>query len=158
MKPLLLILPLALIATVPHAQQARSRAGFVDVQQLVAALPGSANYLSLSKKADADLVAKQKNLQQLATRAGTSRSAADRQALQKAQQAYASAQQSYQGRLNKEFTPLAGRINSAVASVAKSTGFTVVFDRRVAAQSKVVVYANLASTDLTPAVLKALKK
>ncbi|EYB67905.1 outer membrane chaperone Skp [Deinococcus phoenicis] len=158
MRNAFLILPLALLMTVPHAQQKGKRVGFVDVQQAVTALPGSSTYLNLSKKVDADLKAKQTNLQQLAARAASSRSAADRQALQKAQQSFVSAQQGYQQRLATEFKPLASRINSAVASVAKANGYSVVMDRRVAAQSNLVVYANNQSTDLTAAVVKALKK
>ncbi|WP_102126156.1 OmpH family outer membrane protein [Deinococcus planocerae] len=158
MKPLLLILPLALIATVPHAAQTRARVGIVDVQQVVAALPGSAAYLSLTKRVDADLRGKQAKLQQLISRANTSRRPADIQAAQKAQRDFLSTQQSHQQRLNTEFRPLAGRINTTVANVAKGSGFTVVLDRRVAAQSSLVVYANTATTDLTPAVLRAIKK
>lgn len=158
MKPALLILPLALLATVPQAQQRRSRVGFVDVRQVVTALPGNAAYLALSKRVDADLKGKQTSLQQLVARANSTRSAADRQAAQRAQQAFVSAQQGYQQRLATEFKPLAGRINTTVANVAKASGFTVVLDSRVAAQTALVVYANTQATDLTPAVLKAIKK
>lgn len=157
LHPAFLILPLALLATTPHAQQRKSRVGFVDVQQAVTSLPGSAAYLNLSKSADKDLKAKQDNIQKLATRANKSRSAADRQALAKAQQAFVSAQKGYQGRLATAFKPLATKVNAAIASAAKSNGYTIVLDRRVAAQSKLVVYANTGATDLTPAVVKALK-
>lgn len=156
--PALLILPLALLATVPHAQQTRSRVGFVDVQQAVAAMPGSSAYLALSKRVDADLSAKQASLQKLAAQATRTRSTADRVALQKAQQGLVSAQQGYQGRLATAFGPLASKLNSTVAGVARGSGFTVVLDRRVAAQSKLVIYANTQVTDLTPAVVRALKK
>ncbi|SMB93821.1 OmpH family outer membrane protein [Deinococcus hopiensis] len=156
--PAALILPLALLLTAPHAQQRKSRVGFVDVQQVVAKLPGSATYLKLSQSSDKDLKAKQDNLQKLAAKASKSRSAADKQALAKAQQAYVNAQKGYQQRLAAEFRPLSGKINAAVASAAKSNGFSVVLARRVAAQSKLVVYANSSATDLTPAVLKVLKK
>lgn len=158
MKPALLILPLALLATVPHAQQRGSRVGFVDVQQAVAGLPNSSKYLQLSKNVDTDLRSRQAKLQQLAARAASTRSAADQQALQKAQQEYASMQKSYQGRLATEFKPLASRLNSVVASVARQNGYSVVMDRRLAAQSNLVVYANEQATDLTAAVIKALKK
>ncbi|WP_034383797.1 OmpH family outer membrane protein [Deinococcus sp. YIM 77859] len=158
MKNAFLILPLALLATVPQAQQKTHRLGFVDVQQAVAALPGSSAYLNLSKKVDADLKARQQNIQTLAAKAASTRSAADRQALQKAQQSFLSAQKGYQQRLSTEFKPLASRINAAVASVARANGYTVVMDRRVAAQTSLVVYANNQDTDLTAAVVKALKK
>ena len=158
MRYALFLLPLALLSTVPQAQQSRSRVGFVNVQQAVAAMPNSANYLSLQKRVDADLGAKQANLQKLAAQAQKTRKAADVQAYQKAQQSLVAAQKNYNARLAKEFAPLQSRLNSVVAAVARSSGFTVVLDRRVAAQSGVVVYANTAVTDLTPAVVKALKK
>ena len=157
MKLALLILPLTMLATTPHAQQVKHRIGFVDVQQVVAVLPDSARYLALFKKVDADMSAKQKKLQQLAARANSSGKAADRQALQKTQQAFLSTQQSYHQRLIKEFEPLAVKINTAVASVAKRKGFSVVMDWHMAVQSKLVVYAGKA-TNLTPEVISALKK
>lgn len=155
---ILLVLPLFLITTIPHAQQKRSRVGFVNVTQIVAAVPGGAAYLDLRKKVDADLNARAKTIDQLATKAARTRTAADRQALTKAQQSFASSQKSYQTRLNTAFKPVANRVDSAIAAVAKSSGFTVVLDRDVAARSKLVVYANTASTDLTAAVVKAIKK
>lgn len=142
----------------PHAAQTRARVGIVDVQQVVDALPGSAGYLSLSKRVDADLKGKQAKLQQLVARANASRGAADIQAAQKAQREFLSTQQSHQQRLATQFKPLASKINTTVANVAKGSGFTVVLDRRVAAQSNLVVYANTATTDLTPAVLRAIRK
>ncbi|WP_092262475.1 OmpH family outer membrane protein [Deinococcus reticulitermitis] len=155
---ILLVLPLFLITTIPHAQQKRHRVGFVSVPQIVAAVPGGAAYLDLRKKVEADLSARAKTIDQLATKAGRTRTAADRQALTKAQQSLATSQKNYQTRLNTAFKPVASRVDSAVAAVAKSSGFTVVLDRDVAARSKLVVYANAATTDLTPAVVKAIKK
>lgn len=158
MRYALFLLPLALLSTVPQAQKTRSRVGFVNVQQAVAAMPNSASYLSLQKRVDADLKAKQSNLQKLAAQAQKTRKAADVQAYQKAQQGLVTAQKNHDSRLAKEFRPLQTRMNSVVAAVARSSGFTVVLDRRVAAQSGVVVYANTGATDLTSAVVKALKK
>lgn len=158
MRRAFLILPLALLATVPHAQQRGTRVGFVDVQRAVATLPGSSTYLSLSKKIDADLAKKQARIQQLASRAASSRGAADGQALQRAQRDFLATQKGHQSRLATAFNPLATRINGAVARVARSNGYSVVLDRRVAAQSRLVVYANIQATDLTDAVVKALKK
>lgn len=157
MKPFLTLLPLALLLTVPHAQQSKSRIGFVDVQKLVAAVPGNTAYLNLSKSADADLNKRDQAIRALVTKANTSKSVADRTALQKAQQASLTAQKDYQTRLAAAFKPLAGKIDGAIASVAKSNGYTVVMDRGVAARTKLIVYG-ATSTDLTEAALKVLKK
>lgn len=158
MRKAFLILPLALLTTVPHAQQRKGRVGFVDVQRVVATLPGSSGYLSLSKKVDADLAKKQARIQQLAAKAAATRSAADQQALGHAQRDFLATQKGHQSRLSTAFAPLASKVNAAVASAAKSNGYSVVLDRRIAAQSRLVVYANTQATDLTAAVIKALKK
>ncbi|PTA69222.1 OmpH family outer membrane protein [Deinococcus arcticus] len=157
MNKMWLILPLALLSTVPHAQQAKSRLAIVNVQQAVKALPDSKAYLDLNAKVAADLNARQKALQDLSARAAATRSAADRQALAKAQQAYASARDNYATRIDAAFKPLATKLNAAVAKAAKANGYTIVFDEQVAAQTSLVVYANETATNLTPAVIKNLK-
>ncbi|MFC4639396.1 OmpH family outer membrane protein [Deinococcus hohokamensis] len=158
----LIVLPLALLAfglstAQPHAQQAKSRVAFVNVQAAVKAMPGSAAYLQVVTKTDADLKKKQTNLQGLATKANASKKAADRQALLTAQQAYTKAQAEYARQVDSAFKPLAGKLNTAIARVAKANGYSVVFDQRVAAQTGLVVYANDSATNLTNAVIKALK-
>ena len=158
MKRFLTLLPLALLLTVPHAQQSRSRVGFVNVQQLVSSMPGSAPYLTLRKNVDTDLGKREQSIQTLAAKATRSRSASDRAALQKAQQDYANIQKGYASRLATTFKPLSSKLDKAISGVARSSGFGVVFDQQVAARSKLVVYANTSATDLTPAVLKAIKK
>ncbi|WP_221088701.1 OmpH family outer membrane protein [Deinococcus aquaedulcis] len=157
MNKIWLILPLALLSTVPHAQQAKSRLGIVNVQQAVKALPESKAYLELNAKVAADLNTRQKALQDLSAKAAATRSAADRQALAKAQQAYASARDSYATRIDAAFKPLASKLNAAVTKAAKTNGYTIVFDEQVAAQTSLVVYANESATNLTPAVIKNLK-
>ncbi|MBZ9749324.1 OmpH family outer membrane protein [Deinococcus sp. HMF7604] len=157
MTRFLFLLPLALLATVPHAQQAKSRLGIVNVQQAVKALPESKAYLDLNSKVAADLAAKEKALSELNAKAAASRSAADRAALTKAQQAYSAARADYAKRIDTTFAPLATKLNAAVAKVAKANGYSVVLDEQVAAQTSLVVYANESATNLTQAVIKSLK-
>lgn len=152
----MLLLPLALLATVPHAQSAKNRVGLVDVQAAVKALPASKAYLDLSARVDADLKGKRQKIDALAARAAATASAADRKALMDAQQAYNSAQTGYQGRLATAFQPVSVKLNAAVAKVARANGYSVVMDRQVAAQTRLIVYAN-STADLTAAVIKALK-
>lgn len=153
---ILTLLPLALLATVPHAQQSRNRVALVNVEALVKALPGSAGYLQLATKADTDLKARQTTLQTLSARATSTRSAADRQALTQAQQAYASARSSYAKQMDTAFKPLGTKLNTAVAQVARANGISVVLDEKVAAQTSLIIYAH-ETTNLTSAVLKTLK-
>ncbi|GGK32411.1 hypothetical protein GCM10008955_27910 [Deinococcus malanensis] len=157
MTRVLILLPLALLATVPHAQQSKSRVAFVNVQAAVKAMPGSASYLQLVTKTDADLIAKQKNIQSLASKASASNTAANRQALNNARQAYTKTQTQYAQQVAEAFKPLASKLNSTIARVAKANGYSVVLDQRVAAQTNLVVYANDSATNLTNAVVKALK-
>lgn len=159
MNRILLLLPfIAVMSTVPHAAPAKNRVGFVDVSSLVAAVPGGTNYLTLSKNADADLAKQQKALQALVTKANTTRSTADRNAVNKAQQDFVAAQKKYQTQIAQAFKPLASKIDAAVASTAKSNGYSIVLDKQVAGRSKLVVYADNNATDMTAATLKALKK
>ncbi|MFC4455762.1 OmpH family outer membrane protein [Deinococcus sonorensis] len=153
MKTWMLLAPLALLVTVPHAQQAKARVGIVNVQLVVQAMPGGANYVALSKKADTDLQARTQKVQELAARLRSGKAtAADRTAYVDAQKAYTTTAQSYSKQLSTAFTPLASKVNAAVAAVAKSSGYSVVLDRRVALTNGLVVYANEQATDLTAAV------
>ncbi|CAM3657024.1 OmpH family outer membrane protein [Deinococcus frigens] len=157
MNRFLILFPLALLATVPQAQSAKNRLGLVDVQAAVRALPASKAYLDLTARVDADLKTKRGKIDDLAARAGATGSAADRKALLDAQQAYNTAQSGYGGRIATAFQPLAAKVNAAVAQVARANGYSVVMDQRVAAQNRLVIYANTSTTDLTAAVIKALK-
>ena len=154
----LLLLPLFLLTTVSQAQTKNTRVGFVNVQKVVAAVPGGGPYLDLRKRVDTDLAKREQSIRQLTLKANRTRTKADTDALKKAQQSYANAQKNYQSRLAQAFKPIGKRVDSTIAAVAKSSGFGVVLDTEVAARSKLVVYANVAKTDLTPAILKALKK
>lgn len=156
MKRFLILLPLSLLLTSPHAQNVRSRIGFVNQAQLVASMPGGTNYVNLRKKADTDLGKQQQNIQSLMNKANASPTAANRAAVTKAQQAFTTAQKNYNAQLDKAFKPMASKLNTAIAKVAKANGYSVVMDRQKAATSSLVVYANSA-TDLTAAVLKQLK-
>ncbi|UBV43832.1 OmpH family outer membrane protein [Deinococcus taeanensis] len=156
MNKALLLLPLALLATVPHAQQTRSRVGIVNVQSVVKGMAGSKTYLDLNTKATADLKARAAAIQTLAAKAARG-TAADKSALTKAQQAYAASRTEYTRQIEAAFKPLASKVNASVAKVAKANGYTIVLDENVAAQTSLVVYANKTAVDLTQAVLKDLK-
>ncbi|MFC4425319.1 OmpH family outer membrane protein [Deinococcus navajonensis] len=151
------LLALGLTTVAPHAQQGKSRVAFVNVQSAVKAMPGSASYLQVVTKTDADLQSRQKNIRALATKASSSNKAADRQALASAQQAYAKVQAESARKVAAAFKPLTSKLNAAIARAAKANGYSVVLDQRVAAQTGLVVYANDSTTNLTNAVIKALK-
>lgn len=153
-----LLAPLALFALQPHAQQSKTRLGIVNVQTLVTALPGSAGYVALAKKADTEIQDQAKSVQALLAKASAAgASAASKAAYTTAAKKYQSSAQSYQKQLQASFAPLAGRVNAAVAAVAKAQGFSVVLDQRVARDTRLIIYANPQTTDLTAAVMAKLK-
>ncbi|WP_309570857.1 OmpH family outer membrane protein [Deinococcus sp.] len=156
MNRILMLLPLALLATVPHAQQTKARVAFVNVDTLIKAMPNSAAYLKVMTQADTDLKAKRTSLQTLATKASSTGVAADRQAVTMAQKAYNTLQADYTKKIQAAFTPLSTKLNAAVAQAAKANGFSVVMDEKVAAQTHLVLYADK-GTSLTAAAQKLLK-
>ena len=89
----------------------------------------------------------------------TSRAAtnADRTAYSTAVKKYQTDSQSYDKQLKAAFVPLASKVNAAVASAAKANGYSVILDQRVAAGTKLVIYANANATDLTAAVTAKVK-
>ena len=153
-----LLAPLALFALQPHAQQSKTRLGIVNVQTVVAALPGSAGYVALTKKADDDIQAQAKAVQALLAKASAvGATNASKATYTTAAKKYQTAAQGYQKQLQTSFAPLAGRVNAAVSAVARAQGFSVVLDQRVARDTRLIIYANPQTTDLTAAVTAKLK-
>ena len=149
----LLLAPLALLVLQPHAQQGKNRVGIVNVQSVVSGMPGGAGFVALSKKADADIQVQVKAVRALLGKAnGRGASAADKSAYTAAARKYQESAQSYQKQLAASFAPLAGRVNTAVTAVARTGGYSVVLDQKVARDNGVVIYANAQATDLTAAV------
>ncbi len=133
--------------------------GLVDVQKIIGVTKSGPSFAALEKKADADLAAQAQTIQELQAKVSAGRaSAAERQTLSKAQTTYQAAAKTYADQRQKAFAPVASSVNAAVAAAAKAQGYTVVFDKRKAASSGVIIYANTQSTDLTAAVQKVIKK
>ncbi|GGQ98498.1 OmpH family outer membrane protein [Deinococcus ruber] len=158
MKKFILLAPLALFALQPHAQTSKYKVGIVNVQTVVKSMPGSASFLAISKKADTTLQAEAKSVATLQTKASSrTASNADRAAYSAAVKKYQTDSQSFDKQLKAAFAPLSSKVNAAVASAAKANGYSVILDQRVAASTKLVIYANLKSTDLTAAVTAKVK-
>lgn len=158
LKPLVLLAPLALLATAPHAQRGGSKVGVVNVESVLQKVPGGKAVADLRKKADTDLGNQTKQIQALQQKvASGSASASDRQALDTAVRTFNAAQQNYSKQIAAQFQPVAGRVNTAVAAAAKAGGFAIVFDAGVAARSGLIIYADNNATNLTSAVLKQIK-
>ncbi|WP_181391963.1 OmpH family outer membrane protein [Deinococcus irradiatisoli] len=133
--------------------------GLVDVDKVIGVTKSGPSFAALQKKADADLSAQAKTIQELQAKVSSGRATlAERQALSKAQATFQASSKSYADQREKAFAPVASSVNAAVATAAKAQGYTVVFDKRKAASSGVIIYANTQSTELTAAVQKVLKK
>jgi len=151
-----LLAPLALLTLQPHAQQSKTKVGIVNVQTVVSAIPSGSGFVTLSRKADADLQAQARNVQALQAKASArGATTASKNAYTAAVKKYQTATQTYQKQLAAAFAPLATRVNTAVASVAKANGYSVVLDQRAA--HGLVIYADPKSTDLTAAVTARVK-
>ncbi|WP_161881689.1 OmpH family outer membrane protein [Deinococcus alpinitundrae] len=135
------------------------KVGLVDVQKVIESSKGGPAFVTLNQKADTDLGKQSQAIGTLQAKVNTGKaSAADVQALKKAQTTYQTALKNYDVQRRKAFAPVAGSVNAAVAAAAKAQGFTVVLDKRKAASSSIVIYANTQTTDLTAAAQKAVKK
>lgn len=131
--------------------------GFVDVEKVLQGNAKGQSYVKLAQILDASLAKQAQQLQALQQKAVSAKAtAADRSAFLKAQAAYHAAVKSAAAQRQKAFAPLSSSVNAAVSQAAKAQGFTVVFDKQVAAHG-LVIYANDQTTDLTSAVQKAMK-
>jgi outer membrane protein len=152
------LVPIVLLAVHPRAAQAAGKTGVVNVQTVVASIPGGEGFVALSKKSDADLQVQQKTIQALLSKArARGATAADKSAYTTAAKAYQTTVQKYGKDLATLFAPLATRVNTAVASVAKASGYAVVLDQRSAREQGIVIYANAQATDMTAAVVAKVK-
>lgn len=158
-QKLLLISPLALLTTLPHAQKAGTRIGIVNVQTMLDKTPGGSGVAALRKKADADLGAQAKKIQDLQQKAaGRQVSAQERQTYDTLVKTYNTANANYQKQIAAQFAPVAGKVNAAVASAAKTNGYSIVLDYGVSQRSGLVIYADAKNVDLTQAAIRALRK
>ncbi len=145
-------------ATTQAAPVKAGKVGFIDLQKVIKASPGGNSYVQLSQKLNASLSKQVVGLKTLQAKLMSGKAtAADKQAFVKAQNNYQSALKNANAQRQKAFAPLSAVVNSAVAKAAKAQGYAVVMNRQQAA-SGLVVYADSKNTDLTAAVIKALKK
>ncbi|ADV66995.1 OmpH family outer membrane protein [Deinococcus maricopensis] len=149
----------AALAAPASAQAASTKIGIVNVDTVIAALPGASNYASLRKKADADLAAQAKKISDLQAKVASGKAtSADQTTLKNAITAYNTSNANYQKQIQSQFSPLAKKVDAAISAVAKANGYAMIFDYAVAQRSGLVIYANTASTDITSLVVKQVKK
>ncbi|MFC4425318.1 OmpH family outer membrane protein [Deinococcus navajonensis] len=158
LAPLAVVTALGLGTVAPHAQTPAQKVGFVDVAQVLAAQPAGKELNELQKKANAELGELDKQVKAIDAK-GTAATAAEkdkRATLVSTIQAKAKAYDTQMTQLQPKITAAEKAADTAVSSVAKANGYSVVMDRNVAANSGLVIYAE-DNTDLTAAAIKALK-
>ncbi len=155
--PLAALGALASLATVPHAQNASQKIGYVDVQAVLQASPKYGEVDGLYKKSQTDLKPAADQLKAIQDK-GTNATAAERQQYDTLLKTYQANAKKWEDQVNAKLTPINADVNTAVTKVAQDQGFSMVLNKGVAAGSQLVIYADEKSLDLTPAVIAQIKK
>lgn len=158
LAPVALVAAFGLGTLAPHAQTTPQKVGFVDVQTIMNAQPVGKELTELRKKADAELGALEKQIRDIDAK-GAQATAAEKQnrtTLVSTFQAKAKTYDTQIQGMQARVTAAEKAADTAISTVAKSNGYSIVMDRRVAATSGLVVFAEN-GTDLTDAAVKALK-
>ncbi|SMB93824.1 OmpH family outer membrane protein [Deinococcus hopiensis] len=157
LAPVAIMAAFGLGTLAPHAQTAPQKIGFVNVQAVLSAQAAGKELADIQKKADTELGDLDKQIKAIDAK-GAQATAADkdkRTQLVTTIQAKAKAYDAQIAALQPKITAAEQAANSAIGSVAKQNGVSIVMDSGVAAQG-LVVYAE-DSTNMTDAVLKAVK-
>ncbi len=156
----LLALGVLLLSGLPLAQKKAipTRVGFLDAETVIQAHPRYGEVAELQKQADAELKPLLEKLRPLEEKIASGKATAkDREDYQVLSEAAKRVRDKWAPKIQEKLDPLIKEVDRVVAQVARDQGFAVVMNRRVAAASNLVVYAD-PDTDLTQAVVEALKK
>ncbi len=134
------------------------RVGFVDAEAVIRAHPGYGAIAKLQEQADAELKPILEKLRALEKKIASGQATAkDREDYQVLTEAAKKVSEKWGPKIQEKLDPIIKEVDRVVAQVAQELGFAVIMNRRVAAQSNLVVYA-APDTDITQAVIEALKK
>jgi len=148
------------LASWPLAQnkEVPSRVGFIDAEAVIRAHPRYAEVAKLQEQADAELKPLVEKLRALEQKIASGQATAkDREDYQVLTEAAKKVSEKWTPKIQEKLEPLIKEVDQVVAQVAQELGFSVIMNRRVAASSNLVVYAD-PNTDITQAVIEALKK
>jgi len=148
------------LATWPFAQNkdVPSRVGFIDAEAVIRAHPRYDEVAKLQEQADAELKPLLEKIRALEQKIASGQATAkDREDYQVLTEAAKKVSEKWTPKIQEKLDPLIKEVDAVVAQVAQELGFSVIMNRRVAAQSNLVVYAD-PNTDITQAVIEALKK
>jgi len=148
------------LASWPLAQKkdVPSRVGFIDAETVIQAHPRYGEVAKLQEQADAELKPLIEKLRALEEKIAKGEATAkDREDYQVLTEAVKKVRDKWAPKIQEKLDPLIKEVDQVVAQVAQELGFAVIMNRRVAASSNLVVYAD-PNTDITQAVVEALKK
>jgi outer membrane protein len=135
-----------------------TKIGYIDAEKVVQAHPNYKAIKDIQTQAQNELKPLQDKLTPLQTKIQNGQATAkDQQDFQVLRQSYQDAAKKWQDKSQTALKPITEAIDKVISSVAQQQGFAIVMDKKVAASSGLVVYAD-DSLDLTDAVIKALPK
>lgn len=159
-----ILLPLSAVAAVavatvaPSAQTPAQKVGFVDVDRVFAAHPQATavntQVKAIETKANTELGTLRQQMITIAEK-GNNATPAERQQLTQLETTFQAKFQDYGKQIAQQSAPIETSVDAAISKVAKANGYSIVMDRKVAAQG-LVVFAET-NNDLTDAVIKEIK-
>ncbi|GIW27632.1 MAG: hypothetical protein KatS3mg070_0995 [Meiothermus sp.] len=135
-----------------------NRIGYVDAEKIVQAHKDFKKVQDIRNQAERELKPIRDQLQPLEAklRAGNA-TAKEQQDYRVLAQSLQEAGKKWSDRVNAALKPITEEIDQVIAKVAQQQGFAMIFDKKVAASSGLVVYA-ADELEITDAVIKALPK
>lgn len=135
-----------------------NRIGYVDAEKVVQAHKDFKKVQDIRNQAERELKPIRDQLQPLEAklRAGNA-TAKEQQDYRVLAQSLQEASKKWSDRANTALKPITEEIDQVIARVAQQQGFAMIFDKKVAASSGLVVYA-ADELEITEAVIKALSK
>lgn len=155
LAPITIVAAFALGALSPQAQTSGFKVGFVNVDTLFAAHPGDKEIKALQSKYHTELTDLSKKIKALDAK-GTKITASEKDQRVQMMTTYNTKAKSYDQQMKTKGAPIEAAVDKALASYAKSNGYSIIMNSGVAQQTGLVVYAE-PSTNLTEAIKKTIK-
>lgn len=155
LAPVAIVAAFGLGTLAPHAQTTPQKVGFVNVQKLLSAHPNDKELQAIQKKANDELGALDKQIKAIDAK-GAAATAAEKQNRTTLVSTIQAKAKAYDDQMKPKVAAVEKAVDTAVNTVAKQNGYSIVMDSNVAAGSSLVIFAEN-GTDLTDAALKALK-
>ena len=149
---------IAAATVIPSAQTPAQKVGFVDVDRVFATHPQASavntQVKAIESRANTELGSLRQQMITIAEK-GSNATAAEKQQLSQLETTFQAKFNDYNQQIAKLSAPIETSVDAAISKVAKANGYSVIMDRKTAAQGLVVFAEN--SNDITDAVIKEIK-